>query len=110
MATFEKKILFHDDNAPSHTSNIAQAKKHELGFKSLPHPPYSPDLTSSDYYLFPNLKRWLCGRHFESNEEVEWGTEGYFGGFDTSYYLERIEKLNDLCTCCIEVKGEYIEK
>ena len=28
----KKKILLHDDNAPSHTSNIAQAKKHELGF------------------------------------------------------------------------------
>ena len=84
----KKKNLFHDDNAPSHTSNIAQAKKHELGFESLPHPPYFPDLTPSDYYLFPNLKRWLCGRRFESNEEVEWETEGHFGEFDKSYYSE----------------------
>ena len=53
----EEKILFHDDNAPFHTSNIAQSKKHELGFESLPYPPYSPDLTLSDYYLFPYLKR-----------------------------------------------------
>ena len=53
----KKKILFPDDNAPSQTSNIAQAKKHELGFESLPHPPYSPDLAPSAYYLFPNLKR-----------------------------------------------------
>ena len=68
----KKKILFHDDNTPSHTSNIAQAKKHELGFESFPHPPYSPDLAPSHYYLFPNLKRWLCGRRFESNEEFEW--------------------------------------
>ena len=30
----KKKIIFHDHNAPSHTSNIAQAKKHELGFES----------------------------------------------------------------------------
>ena len=40
----EKKILFHDEDALSHTSNIAQAKKHGLSFESLPHPPYSPDL------------------------------------------------------------------
>ena len=32
----KKKILFHDDNAPSNTSNIAQSTKHELGFESLP--------------------------------------------------------------------------
>ena len=82
----DKKIFFHEDNAPSHTSNIAQAKKHELGFESLPHPPYSPNLAPSDYYLFPNFKRWLCGRRFEPNEEVIWETEGYFGGFDKSYY------------------------
>ena len=105
----KKKTLFHDDNAPSHTSNIAQAKKHKLGFESLPHPPYSPDLAPSDYYLFRNLKRWLCGRHFESNEQVEWETEGYFGGFDKSYYLEGIEKLKDRWTRS-ELKGEYIEK
>ena len=80
----KKKFLFHDDNEPSYSSNITQAKKHELGFESLPHPPYSPDLAPGDYYLFPNLKRWLCGRSFEPNEEVEWETEGYFGKFDKS--------------------------
>ena len=68
----KKKIIFHDVNSLSHTSNIPQAKKHELGFESLPHRPYSPDLAPSNYYLFPNLKRWLCGRRFESSEKVEW--------------------------------------
>ena len=81
----KKIILFHDDNAPL---NIAQAKKHELGFKSLPHPPHFLDLAPSDYYLFPNLERSLWGRRFESSEEVEWETEGCFEGFDKSYYLE----------------------
>ena len=78
----KNKIFFLDDNVPFHISNIAPAKKHELGFESLTHRPYSPDLAPSDYYLSPNLKRWLCGRRFESNEQVECETEGYFGGFD----------------------------
>ena len=30
------------------------------------------------YYLFPNLKRWVCGKRFESNEKVGCDTEGYF--------------------------------
>ena len=106
----KKKILFHDDNSLSHTANIAQAKKHELGFESRSHPPYSPDLASSDHYLFPNLKRWLWGRGFEPNEEFEWNTEGYFGGFDKSYYLKGRENLQDRWTCCIELKVEYTEK
>ena len=93
----KKKILLYDDNIPSHTLNIAQTKKHQLGFESLPNPPYSPDLDPSDYYRFPNIKTWLCGRRFESNEEVEWEIEGYFGGFDKSYHFEGIEKLKGFC-------------
>ena len=106
----KEKILFHYDDELSHTSNIVQAKKHELGFESFPYPPYSSDLAPSDYYLFPNLMRWLCGRRFEPIEEVEWETEVYFGGFDKSYYVEGIEKLKDHWTRCIELKGECIQK
>ena len=72
----KKKILFYEYNAPSHTSKIARAKKLELGIESLPHSRHSPDLAPN--YLFPNLKRCLCGRRFESNEEVEWETEVCF--------------------------------
>ncbi|GBP18354.1 hypothetical protein EVAR_14747_1 [Eumeta japonica] len=35
------------------------AKIHELRYELLPHPAYSPDLAPCDYYLFPNLKKWL---------------------------------------------------
>ena len=45
-----KKILFYDDNAPSNTSNIAQAKKHEFSFESLPHSPYSPELAQCFFW------------------------------------------------------------
>ena len=43
------------------------------------------------------------------NEEVEWETEGHFGGFEESHHLEDIEKLKDRWTR-IELKGEYFEK
>jgi hypothetical protein len=29
---------------------------HELGYELLPHPPYSPDLGLSDFFLFADLK------------------------------------------------------
>ena len=66
---------------------LHRQKKHELGFESLPHPQSFSDLAPSEYYLFPNLKRWLCARRFELNEE----DERDFGGFDKPYYLEGIE-------------------
>ena len=104
----KKKILYHD-NAPSHTSIIAQIKKHELGLKSFSHRPYSPDLAPSDYYLFSNLKRWLCGKRFQSNEKVKCETDAYFEGLEKSSYLKGIEKLKDRWKRCIELKGNYVE-
>ncbi|GFT30614.1 histone-lysine N-methyltransferase SETMAR [Trichonephila clavipes] len=52
----KKKILFHQDNAPSHTSKVDMAKIHELRFELLDHPPYSSDLAPSDFTLLPHLK------------------------------------------------------
>ena len=76
-------VLYHHDNAPSHTS-LKAAKLDQLRFELVAHPSYSPDLTPSDYYLFPNLK--LQGKRFTSNEEVITETEAYFEGLDVSYY------------------------
>ena len=39
-------------NAPVHKPRVAQAAICECKFKLLNHPPYSPDLALSDYYLF----------------------------------------------------------
>lgn len=62
-------ILLHD-NAPPHKSLVAQAAIRECGFAQLHHPPYSPDLAPSDYFLFPNTKKYLKGKRFESAEEI----------------------------------------
>ena len=55
------------------------------GYELIPYPAYSPDLSSSDFFLFPNLKKDIRGCHFRSDENVmtadeEWvsGKEPYF--------------------------------
>ena len=45
-------ILLLQDNAVAHTSQIAITAATECGFEVLPHPPYSPDMASSDFCLF----------------------------------------------------------
>ena len=66
----KKEILFHQDNARVHTCAVSMAKLMKLKFELLQHPPYSPYLAPSDFFLFPNLKKWLGGQRFTSNEEV----------------------------------------
>ncbi|KAI6658206.1 hypothetical protein LOD99_15475 [Oopsacas minuta] len=45
-------VLLHHDNARAHVSSKTMAAIDDLGFECLAHPPYSPDLAPSDYWLF----------------------------------------------------------
>ena len=74
----KKNILFRQDNAPRHKSIKTMAKLHKLHYELLPLPPYSPDLTPSDYWLFADLKKMLAGKKFISNEEAIAESEAYF--------------------------------
>ena len=57
--------LLHD-NAPAHKSVTVQEFLKECGLNVLDRPPYSPDLSPCDFWLFPGLKEMLAGRRFES--------------------------------------------
>ena len=41
------------------------------GIELLPHPPYSPDLAPSDYYLFRSMAHFIRGRQFKDIEDVK---------------------------------------
>ncbi|GFV66223.1 histone-lysine N-methyltransferase SETMAR [Trichonephila clavipes] len=51
-----KGVVFHQDNAGPHTSLVTRQKLLQLEWDTMPHPPYSPDLAPSDYYLFRSLQ------------------------------------------------------
>lgn len=86
------------------------AKIHELGYELLPHPPYSPDLAPSDYFLFADLKRMLAGKKFKSNDEVIAETEANFEAKPKSYYKNGIEKLENRWNQCIARDGNYVDE
>ena len=80
-------------------------KLNALSFELLPHPPYSPDLTPSEYWLLANLKKMLQGKRFSSNEEVIAETEAYFESKDESLYKKGIENLEKRWNECISLEG-----
>src|SRR5215510_942164 len=63
-------ITFHQDNARPHTAHQTLAQIARYGWTLMPHPPYSPDLAPSDFYLSGQLKNSLRGRTFENNEQL----------------------------------------
>jgi histone-lysine N-methyltransferase SETMAR len=66
-----QKILFHQDNAKPHTSLKTRKHISTLNWLLLEHPPYSPDIVPSDFYLFRHLQNYLNGANYHSEEEVK---------------------------------------
>ena len=66
-----KVVIFHHDNATPHTSLAARQKWLRLGWEVMLHPPYSPDLAPSDYYLFRSLQNSLNGKTFNDGVAVK---------------------------------------
>jgi len=75
-----KRVVFLHDSAPAHWAIATQKKLAYPGFQCLDHPPYSPDLATSDYHLFPGPKKQLKGRHFSSDAEVIAAAETWLDG------------------------------
>jgi [histone H3]-lysine36 N-dimethyltransferase SETMAR len=73
-----KGVVFHKDNARPHTSLVTRQNLLQLGWNILLHPPYSPDLAPSDYYLFRDLQIFLDGKTFTSNKEVKNHLDQFF--------------------------------
>lgn len=102
-------VLFLQDNAPAHKSLIALQKIDEIGFELVDHPPYSPDLAPSDYYLFPKLKKHLKGKRFSTNDEAICAVEEWFADQDKDFFLNGLELLYERSAKCVSLKGDYVE-
>ncbi|XP_046976469.1 histone-lysine N-methyltransferase SETMAR-like [Vanessa cardui] len=103
-------VLLLHDNAPVHTAGVSKTAIKECGFTELDHPPYSPDLAPSDYYLFSKLKSDLRGKRFNTDEEVKSAVLAHFEDKTAGYFFKGIEMLVKRCEKCIQIKGDYIEK
>ena len=75
-----------------------------MDIKTVPHPPYSPDLAPCDFWLFPKL----IGGHYETSEMKEsvmkvidmLTLEDMHGAF---------QKLLEWYNKCIVAGGDYLE-
>ena len=69
-AECHRKVTLHFDNARPHTARKVTQYMGVRHMKRAPHPPFSPDIAASDFYLFCYLKDRLAGLKFESPDEL----------------------------------------
>ncbi|GFT79737.1 histone-lysine N-methyltransferase SETMAR [Trichonephila clavipes] len=88
-----KGVVFHQDNARPHASLVSHHKLLQLEWDTMPHPPYSPDLAPSDYYLFRSLQHFFDDKTFTSNEVVKNHVDQFFASKDQKFYERGIMLL-----------------
>ncbi|KAI6653929.1 Histone-lysine N-methyltransferase SETMAR [Oopsacas minuta] len=102
-------VLLQHDNARPHVSSKTMIAIDDLGFECLPHPPYSPDLAPSDYWLFGEMKRPLRGKRFEDFKRLEYEIKQWEKGSPKGFYTTGLEKLPERWERSIKIKWEFIE-
>uniref|UniRef100_A0A8R1EED8 HTH_48 domain-containing protein n=1 Tax=Caenorhabditis japonica TaxID=281687 RepID=A0A8R1EED8_CAEJA len=99
--------LLHDDARP-HVTKATQAKLQELNWDTVPHPPYSPDITSSDYHLFRPLKLFLKEMRFAKYEDLKMAVFDFFDSQSAAFWKKGIDDLPERWLTVVTNDGQYI--
>jgi len=87
---------------------MTRQKLRELGWEVLMHPPYSPDLTPSDYHLFRSLQNSLDGKTLTDKRAAENHLKKFFVHKPQKFYTDGIIKLPEKWQKVIDNNGQYI--
>ena len=94
---------FHEDNAPVHNSILVTDYLTKMGIKTVSHPPYSPDLTPGDFWLFPKLR----GCRYETIEEMKEAVTKVIDMLTQEDFDGAFQKLLERYNKCIAAGGDY---
>ena len=76
-----------------------------MGIKTVPHPPYSPDLAPCGFCLFPKLR----GCHYEIIEEMKEAVMKVIDTLTKEDFHGAFQKLLEQYNKCIAAGGDYFE-
>ena len=90
---------------PVHNTIIVTDYLTKMGINKVPHPPYSPDLASYDFCLFPKLR----GCRYETIEEMKEAMTKAIDTLTQEDFRRAFQKLLERYNKCIAVGGDNFE-
>ena len=76
-----------------------------MGIKTVPHPPYSPDLAPCDFWLFPKFR----GCRYETIEEMKEAVTKVIDTLTQEDFHRAFQKLLEWYNKCMAAGGDYFE-
>ena len=102
-------VLLLHDNASSDRCEVVKSFLASEKVKVLNHPPYSPDLSSCDFFLFPRLKKMLSENKYTSRSSLGSAIYQCLQQIPKEDYLSAFCDWVKWLQICVSVKGEYFE-
>ena len=81
-----------------------------MGIKTVPQPPYSPDLAPCDFCLFPKLKEKLRGCCYETIEEMKEAVMKVTDMLTQEDFDGAFQKLLEWYNKCIAAGRDYFKE
>jgi len=75
----------------------------------LEHPVYSPDLAPNDFFLFPNIKEILKGRHFDDTDDIRSNTMAALKAIPQNQFQNCYERWTTRWHCYMLPKGSTLK-
>jgi len=100
----------HHDNTLSHTALRVREFLAKHSIATLPQPPYSPDLSPADFFLFPRIKATLKGAHFESIEAIQTAVTKALNEVPVDAFQDAYRAWKNRWKKCVDAQGEYFEE
>jgi hypothetical protein len=102
-------VLLHDSACP-HAAACTRALLEHFNGELFDHPPYSPDVTPSNYHLFAYLKNWLGSQCFNNNDEFMEGVRTWLSSQMADYFDAGIQICIPRYDKCLSSGSDYVEK
>ena len=96
-------------NAPAHKAASVGQFLTPKNVTTLYHPPYCPDVSPPNYFLFPKLKMKLKGLHFMDVAEIQEAVTDKLKKVQKEEFSAAFQKLYDHAKACIYASGTYFE-
>ena len=88
-----EKVILQHDNARPHVAKPVKTYLETLKWVVLPHPPYSADIATSDYYLSRVMAHGLADQQLRSYEGIKKWLDSWIASKDKHFYRNGIRAL-----------------
>jgi histone-lysine N-methyltransferase SETMAR len=96
------------DSVKPHKAKVTRQTLEKFRWEVIPHPPYSPDLSPTDYHLFRSLSNHMRGKKFENDQQLEEELKTFFELKSPTFYKSGIFDLPRRWEYVVDHDGAYV--